>query len=731
MGLFPYFAETIYDNYRRLAQQGDDLLVRRRFHSKIKRKPARRLATGRWLFLMLCFAALMPSALWAQSVEVASRKQLNATKLNGLRIDFDGQVDESAWAQAHWVGDFLQKEPEQGKVPDEKTEVAVMYDEEFLYIGARMHSDNPDDIGFELNRRDNPGNSEQIIISIDSYNDNRTCYDFGVSAAGVRTDRYHGTDNEYDRDLSFDPVWDARTHINGRGWTAEMRIPFSQLRFNNQEQQVWGINLNRWIPARNEDNFWVYVPRDETGWSSYFGDLVGIEGIAPSRRIELLPYAAGDGQFVSNDDDGNPFVGSSDLDSRFGADLKMGLGPNLTLDATINPDFGQVEADPAVVNLSAYETFFEEKRPFFIEGSQLFGNIGPTFFYSRRIGGSPHGDAGGDYVDSPDNTTILGAAKVTGRLSSGTSIAVLSALTSREKARVYDEATDTRDKVTIEPVTGYGIARFQQEFGADKSTAGLLLTALERDIDDGDPLAGSLRKGAYTGNGDWRLRFAGGKYEISGHAGFSHVAGDTTVMQSTQQSSAHYYQRPDADHVTYDPTRTSLTGWTGSVRVNKNAGKHWLWGGGVHAESPGLELNDAGILGTADDFEAWGNIRYRENTPGPIFRSYTTGLFTNNGWNFGGTTQYRNIEWWSNGTWRNYWSSEFFIGLETRSLYDNLTRGGPLMGGHQGWWMGAGTWTNFAKPTRYGIFLFTSQTEINAWQYEIELEFTTRAGRRW
>lgn len=666
----------------------------------------------------------------AQPPGADGRKQMTATRIPEGSVELDGRLDEAVWVDAPFVSDFLQKEPNEGALPDERTEVRILYDDHYLYIGARMYCRAPADLRLDLNRRDNPGNSEQMIVSLDTYYDRRTCYEFGVSAAGVRTDRYHPEDNEYRRDMSYNPVWDARTHIDDEGWTAELRVPFSQLRFNRKSRQVWGINLNRWIPARREDNFWICVPRNETGWSSYFGDLVGIEGIAPSRRIELLPYVAGDGQFRTAPDPADPFRDGTNFNGRIGTDLKMGLGPNLTLDATVNPDFGQVEADPAEVNLTDFETIFSERRPFFIEGSQLFTDGVPSYFYSRRIGAAPHGSADGDFVDRPNNTTILGAGKVTGRLASGTSIGFLGAITSRETARTLDTTLGIRDQMVIEPVTGYGVARIQQEFGADRSTVGLLLTAVERDLNERSQLTGVLRKRAYTGGADWRLRFQGGMYEIAGNAGFSYVNGDTSIIRKTQESSARYYQRPDADYLPFDPTRTSLSGYTGTLRINKNAGRHWLWGAGAAFESPGFELNDAGRLRSADDIDAWINIRYRENEPGPLFRTYRIALSTDRGWNFGGDRQYAALGFSASATLTNYWNIFLDLNFQPRSLSDSKTRGGPLMETPRGFWAGAGLDNSFSANTRYSANAFYNEDEDGGWGYEVSAMVSTRLGRR-
>jgi len=683
------------------------------------------------LFLILHSAFWFTNPLSGQDLPEGQRKQMQALRLNGPAPKIDGKLDEAVWQQAYYISDFLQKEPNQGTVPQDSTKVAIIYDEEAVYVGARMYCAHPESVRTYLSRRDNPGQAEMIILSFDTYLDRRSSYDFGVTSSGVRFDRYHPVDFEYETDYSYNAVWDAHSHIDSLGWTAEFRIPFSQLRFNNQEKQVWGVNFNRWIPARREDDFWIYTPRDQTGWASRFGDLLGLEGIKASRRLELLPYLASDGNFKGEVEPGDPFQDGSEFSGRLGGDLKMGLGPNLTLDATFNPDFGQVEADPAVVNLTAYETFFQEKRPFFIEGSQLFQASGPTYFYSRRIGAPPHGDASGDFVDAPGNTTILGAAKITGRLKSGLSGGTLAALTGDESARTYQKSSGIYGQTKIEPVTGYGVVRLQKEFGPNSSTAGIILTGVNRFFaNDDSALTDRLRKRAYSGGADWNLRFKGGAYELNGNAGFSFIQGDKEAVLKTQTSSAHYFQRPDAGHVELDSNRTSLLGYTGALGINKNSGKHWLWGAGFWAESPGFELNDCGILSSADDFNTWGNLRYRETNPGKLFREYTLALYLNDGYNFGGVRQFTYGSLQFNGTWKNYWFTYLAFGLQGRALSDDLSRGGPLVGTPSGWWAGTEASNNFSASTRYGWEFYTSGTEFGAWDYNIGFEFSTRLGKR-
>ncbi len=340
-------------------------------------------------------ALASPSVLLAQS----SPKSAYATRVGGRAPSVDGVLDDPAWSAVAPIRDFSQKVPLEGAEPSVATEVRLVYNGDALYVGARMHHPDPASIRTTLTRRDGSSDAERLVISLDTYLDRRTAYSFGVSAAGVRFDTFHPEDRDTG-ESQFDPVWTARVRIDHQGWTAEMRIPFTQLRFNAADPQVWGLEIARFIPERNEEIQWVLIPREAAGYASNFGTLNGIEGIRPSRRIEILPYAAGDLTLRSDIDPDDPF--DQKTRGRAGADLKMGLGPNLTLDVTGNPDFGQVEADPAEVNLTAFETFFPERRPFFIEGSgMLDGQQGyitlPKWYYSRRIGAPPGGSADGDF----------------------------------------------------------------------------------------------------------------------------------------------------------------------------------------------------------------------------------------------------------------------------------------------------------------------------------------------
>ena len=689
--------------------------------------PAMKITNMVWVAVLV--SVLLMGEAFAQPLSHTNRKSIQALYSDGNSPTVDGRLTDPIWRDAEFKSDFLQKEPNLGQPPSNKMEVAIVYDDEAVYVGARMYADDPSKLRMYLDRRDTQGPAEQLIVSFDTYYDRRTAYTFGVNTAGVRFDRYHASDAEWDRDFSYNPVWEAKTALDSLGWTAEMRIPFSQLRFVNKDEQLWGVNFNRWIPSKNEDIFWVVVPREENGYSSWFGDLKGIREIQPSRRLEFLPYAAGDGSFTSLNEEGDPFHDGSDIDSRLGSDLKMGLGSNLTLEATFNPDFGQVEADPAEVNLSAFETFFSERRPFFLEGNDLF-RTEASFFYSRRIGASPHGEAGGDFVDFPSNTSILAAAKLSGRLNSGLSIATLSAVTEREFATTIDTATNVRSEIEVEPLTFYNATRLRQEFGGDASTVGILMTTTQRDIDNFSPLRETLRKSAYTGSADWNLRFDGGKYDFIGMFGFSHIRGDTAVIRATQESSARYYQRPDADYVELEPNRTTMTGYRGIIRGGKRSGKHILFGGGASFESPDFEINDLGILGSADDIDSWAWVQYRETNPGKTFRKYSFEIFTNHGWDFGKVHQYSNIGTFISATWKNYWETWTMFKFDENGMNDSRTRGGPRMKMESGWTYNLGFSNPFSAATRFNGNLGYSVDYLDGWLYFASLRVSTRIGNR-
>ena len=567
-------------------------------------------------------------------------KTARAIRITGATPSIDGRLEDAAWSAAPVITDFVQKIPVEGATPSVATEVRILYDDDALYIGARLRRPDPSAIRTSITRRDGDSDAEVFIVSLDTYLDKRTAYSFSLSSGGVRGDFYHSQDSEDSgREAQFDLVWSGSARVDSAGWTAEMRIPFSQLRFNAAAAQTWGLQLTRNVADRSEREQWVLIPVSAAGFSSMFGQLDGIAGIPPARRLELLPYVASDLTYRANVDPSNPF--NERTGGRLGGDLKVGLGPNLTLDATINPDFGQVEADPAVVNLTAFETVFDERRPFFIEGNELLTGRGqsfigrPSWFYSRRIGAAPRGVASGDFVNAPQNTTIISAAKVTGRLASGLSVGALAAVTPREYAQTFAFSSDSIESIAVEPPSVFGVLRLQQEFGSQQSNLGMTMTQVHRSVDTRGALNQLLASNALAGGADWKLRYMQGMYEVTGWVGGSYVSGDPVAIARLQRSSAHYYQRPDQTHISFDPSRTSLTGTSASLRLDKNAGRFTLGGIQLSTRSPGFDINDAGQMRSGDDVDFNADIQLRDTKPHEYFRFINFGTSTQAGWNFG------------------------------------------------------------------------------------------------
>jgi hypothetical protein len=661
------------------------------------------------------------------SRDIAVKRAVAMRTSSAPRID--GRLDDVLWRDARWISEFTQREPQEGAPATLRTEVAFAFDDDALYVAARMESDSAG-VRALVTRRDREGSSEQLIVSLDTYHDRRTAYSFGVTAAGVRLDYYHGDDNRASRDYTFDPVWSARTRVEADGWTAELRIPFSQLRFSSADTLTWGINVVRSIPSRNEEDYWVLVGRRESGWASRFGQIDGLAELRGTRRLEIAPYVASDARVRGAPERANPFDEKRTLGARAGADLKVGLGPSLTLEATFNPDFGQVEADPAEVNLSAYETFFAERRPFFVEGSQLLTAIGAGWFYSRRVGAPPRGRAPGDFQEVIPNTTILGAAKVTGRLASRLSIGAFAAVTGRERARGWTAESGNSAPTEVEPRTGYGVLRLQQEFGRSASNIGVIATAVQRDFGHGSALPTLLPRQAFGGAVDWNLRSPNSRYVLFGAIGSTRVIGDSLAIARIQSSPVHFFQRPDASHVELDPARESLDGFTAQITAVKNAGRV-VWSAGAFAESPGFDPNDAGRLGTADDRGVSGRLRFRQTTPGKRYHSYEIGVQNFTEWNFGGVRQVMMNALFANATWKNFWSTSVDVNHMPRDLADDLTRGGPLMMRPSQLTANMSVSSSPSRKTRWTAYASGFVDDANGTGGTLGSTLTVRPGTRW
>jgi hypothetical protein len=678
------------------------------------------------ILVLACVLGASPAP--AQTSNDNGRKQAQAIRVANGAIRVDGRLDERAWGDVAPVSDFVQKEPVEGGAPTDRMEVRFAYDDNALYVGARMFSSEP--IQSPLGRRDDGDQAEHFLVSLDTYLDRRTSSSFGVTASGVRLDEYFARDEEWAGESGYDPVWQARTAVDAMGWTAELWIPFSQLRFNDRPAQVWGLNVQRWVPTRNEEVYWSLVRRTEEGWASRFGDLHGISGIRPSRRLELLPYVASSSHLVGEREAGDPFSGGANLERRIGMDAKVGLGSNLTLEATVNPDFGQVEADPAEVNLSAFETFFDERRPFFTEGAELLtGNVN-NFFYSRRIGAPPAGDADGDFVETPSTSTILGAAKLTGRLASGTSIGMLGAVTDDEYARTFT-APSLFGRTRVAPTTTYGVARLQQEFGPPGSTIGIMATGMHRNLEENGPLASRLTSNALTLSTDSVMRLRDGDYELQWATGMSYIGGAAGAIDRAQRASARYLQRPDAGYVAYDPTRTSMTGMRSSASLERRNGRHWGWEASTTIESPEFETNDIGRLTAADGVQLNGEIEYQETVPGRWWREYSFVLASGNEWNWGRDRQARETEATFNVTWPNFWQSSLQAAYFGRAQDMRLTRGGPLMQTPRAWGVGLEVETGDGSQTQGDFSTEYRRDEDGGLAFNVEGGVEMRPGPQW
>ncbi|RPJ75172.1 MAG: hydrolase, partial [Acidobacteria bacterium] len=552
---------------------------------------------------------------------------------SALRLD--GDLNEGAWSKAPAITAFVQRDPHEGRPPSHPTEARVLFDREALYVAVRAFDPDPSKIVGILTRRDTESPSDWVSIIVDSYHDHRTAYEFSVNAAGVKADRYRF--NDTNEDSGWDAVWDVKVVRDDKGWLARFTIPFSQLRFDPAHADTFGLAITRRIGRLNELSTWPLLSKSATGVVSSLGELTGLTLTGARKRLELVPYGVAQVQ-TQPSDPGNPFVDARDPGATMGADVKFALTPALTLTGTLNPDFGQVEADPAVVNLSAFETYFNERRPFFMEGSGIFRfnidcNDGECrgLFYSRRIGRTPRGvpaaPADG-YAWSPAQTTIVGAAKMTGRVGAF-SVGALTALTSEEFASVYAGGVTTR--TVAEPLTGYSVARATREF-ANQSSLGFMATSTNRHLTEG---TGFLPGHAYTGGTDWDWRL-GKRYSLSGYWAGSVVRGSEEAITGLQQSAVHAYQRPDADHVELDPTATALGGMSANLNIARIGGNRVRFSNGVWMKTPGFDINDLGFLQRADERGVSNWFQIREDKPSRHLRLWRVNFNHWALWNFAG-----------------------------------------------------------------------------------------------
>ncbi len=656
-----------------------------------------------FIFLFLVLVSLQLSY-----ADLPERKIYVTSPINPHPPVIDGKLDDPVWDKVIWGGDFIQRSPDEGKEPSQVTAFKILYDDKNIYIAVRAYDKEPERIEKRMSRRDDI-EGDSVEIHLDSYFDHRTAFGFMINAAGVKGDCVISNDGD-NWDDTWDPIWYVKTDVDELGWTAEMRIPLSQLRFGKKANQIWGLQVLRNLFRKQETSNWQLISQKVSGWVHMFGELHGIKGIKGQRQVELTPYSVGKAQRFKREE-GNPFATGSLSHLYSGLDGKIGLTSDLTLDFTINPDFGQVEADPSVVNLTAFETYYDEKRPFFIEGRnilnfQIMGGDGDfsrdNLFYTRRIGRTPQYDPeteDEEYLDKPESTTIIGAFKITGKTKSGISIGIIDSITARESGQI--SYLGQHSDVVVEPLTNYFGLRLQKDYNKGNTIFGGIITATNRSIKNEE--LNFLHDAAYTGGFDFIHQWKNKTYYFSLKTVVSHVKGSKEAILETQESSVRYFQRPDTDHVSVDPDRTSLSGYGGTMNFGKGGNAGLRFSTGVTWRSPGLELNDMGYLRRADAIMQWIWANYRISKPFSVFRQISFNFNQWMGWDFGGEQIFKggNMGMW--GEFKNYWSFSLGINRQGESLYTSGLRGGPALRWPGGWNSWYSVNTDSRKKLRFFI----------------------------
>jgi hypothetical protein len=619
-------------------------------------------------------------------------KSYTTARVSGEVPQIDGVLTDPAWDQVPWGGgDFIQLQPDAGAQPTVQTKFKILYDAKNLYIAFKCYDPEPDKIVSRMSRRDG-FEGDFVEINIDSYFDKRTAFSFTSSVSGVKGDEYVSNNGD-NWDANWDPIWYLKTSIDSDGWVAELRIPLSQLRFADKPEHTWGFQIMRRFFRNQERSIWKYIPPSAGGWVHLFGELRGITGIKPQKQLEVQPYVVAKTETFEKED-GNPFATGKSSNLQLGLDAKIGLTSDITLDLTVNPDFGQVEADPSQVNLTAFELFFQERRPFFIEGNNTLNfpvsqNSNNNLFYSRRIGRSPQSfvdpdaDKNGNYADDgvreyvkvDARTTILGAAKLTGKNKNGFSWGVLESVTGKEYETI--DSLGHRRKELVEPLTNYFVTRAQKDINKGNTIVGAIFTATNRQLKD-YPQLNWLHNEAYSGGIDFYHNWSQRKYYVSGRGLVSHVRGSTEAIANTQLSSERYFQRPDNNHTRFDSTRTSLTGTGGQFMIGKKSGK-LVSDFGVTWQSPELELNDIGFLSQTDNISQWFWMQYRILNPKGITRSQRYNINQWRDFDFGMKSLAEGYNVNAHWEFKNFWQTGVGITHQVRNASNADLRGGPTI----------------------------------------------------
>jgi len=582
----------------------------------------------------------------------------------------DGHLDDDCWKTVGtWDGDFIQQQPNQAQPPSQQTQIKILYDDKYLYVGIIAHDNEPEKMSPLLGPRDDYTVGDITGIALDTYHDKQTAFEFNLTAAGQKVDLMHL--GEYGWDLNWNAVWDGKTSIGDSAWYAEMRIPFTQIRFANTEEHVWGMHIWRYIYRLSEESQWKLIPIDAPAMVYIFGELRGIKDISNKRNFEIMPY--GKARYVPDSYDNQHFG--------FGVDGKVGVTSDFTLDYTFNPDFGQVEADPSELNLTSYEVFYDEKRPFFLEGNNImeYSSGSDMLYYSRRIGHAPSyvpsvDETAGETLNVPDNTSIINALKLTGKNKKGFSLGVVNSITASENAIIQNG--DLKETIAAEPFTNYTIGRVKQDFNHGNTVIGGMVTSTIRNIKDEN--LEILPDNSLVGGFDFEHNWQNRKYFITGKSFYSNVNGSETAISRLQLNSRHYYQREDATYLEYNPNLTQLSGWGGDISGGKRSGKFRV-DGNLEWRSPGVELNDLGYLRQADYVDEKVNVEYRVNKPKSILLSYRMRLRQGHTWSYGGENLKDDLYFYSTFKYKNFWQTDFSAKRTFRNIDTRVLRGGPSL----------------------------------------------------
>lgn len=632
--------------------------------------------------LLLTSLILFSLALKAQqntdSLKTNIGKVYTTTRLSTEKPVIDGVLDDDCWQNNNWAGDFIQWIPNEGAAPTFPTYVNILYDHKNIYVAIRAVDYEPEKIIRKASRRDE-FSGDMVGINFDSYHDFRTGFEFNVSAAGQKIDLI--LTNPMEADMNWDAVWKVKVGMEDTAWVAEYEIPLSQLRYSSDPEQTWGLHVWRWLDRKQEESDWEPLSLTGPGLLYQFGTLKGIHNIPKSRRVELMPYALGRISSIEKNLN-NPYAQNAYKPfGSIGLDAKIGLSSNFTADVTINPDFGQVESDPSVMNLTAFETFYDEKRPFFLEGRNIFNFdfSGNNLFYSRRIGQSPSIMPAlneSEYINYPQNTSIAEAAKISGKTSNGLSLGIMQSLTNAEKAAISMGQSERHE--LVQPLINYSIVRVLKDFNKGTTMLGGIFTTTNRFLEQ-HPQFENMARHAYTGGIDLLHQWNEKEFYLDFKWVASHIQGDPKAMILLQQSSARFYQRPDATHLTFDLNRETLSGQGGSIKIGKGSKGNFRYSTGLQWRSPGLELNDLGYMQMTDQVINSNEFSYFINQPKGKIRSFSAGVSQNNTWDY--ALNYQLAHFYGNFSlqFMNRWTVNMHACHFPESVDTRILRGGPAM----------------------------------------------------